>query len=209
MKILTDNHSKRITLPSFCQIGAGRARALIFCCTASLQLGALAQTPSTDSASAVGQSQALPAEFARYPGAVSWSGKKAAPILDTKLKRRFRTVLRNASQEAADFNGHYRLARWGCGMNCIGWAIINQRNGQVWMGDYGTNSCWAYQRDEALNEQRVPDWFEYSLNSRLLYSYVCDDGSGRYVFNKRRVYLWPNPGQNGQPKLIRSDDVKF
>lgn len=158
---------------------------------------------NTDSSSA--PAAALPAEFARYPGAASWSGKKAAPILDTKLKRRFRTVLRNASQEDPDFNGHYRLARWGCGMNCIGWAIINQRNGQVWMGEYGMSSCWDFQRGEEDEEVAIPDWFEYSRNSRLLYSYVCDDDSGRHVFNKRRVYLW----QNGQPKLIRTDEVKF
>lgn len=165
----------------------------------------LSQSAWAETATSRAPASASAEEFTRYPGAAGWSGKKAAPVLDSRLKRRFRTVLREASQEAPNFNGHYRLARWGCGMNCIGWAIINQRNGQVWMGDYGTNSCWAYQRDEALNEQRVPDWFDYSLSSRLLYSYACDDDSGRYVFNKRRVYLW----QNGQPKLLRTDAVKF
>ncbi len=147
----------------------------------------------------------IPAEFARYPGAPVFNAKPALPVLDSRAKRRFRTVLRNGSQEAANFNGHHRLVIWGCGMNCIGWAIVNQRNGQVWMGDYGASSCWAYQREDQENSEIIPDWFEISLNSRMFYAYACDDDSGRYIFNKRKVYLW----QNGQPKLLRVDQVKF
>ncbi|MDY0388015.1 MAG: hypothetical protein RBT65_12985 [Methanolobus sp.] len=47
---------------------------------------------------------------------------------DAKL---FRTNITNQVAEGANFAGHYAVATWGCGTNCIGYAIVDVITGDV------------------------------------------------------------------------------
>ncbi|GAA5175527.1 hypothetical protein GCM10025771_07940 [Niveibacterium umoris] len=53
-------------------------------------------------------------------------------VLQTKLAKKYRTVITQQSRQDPDFAGHYRVATWGCGTDCHGFAIINKRNGKVY-----------------------------------------------------------------------------
>lgn len=61
-----------------------------------------------------------------------FTGKLAKPAVRAdKRSWLFRTELREAAAEGANFAGHYRLASWGCGTACFQWAIIDIKSGRV------------------------------------------------------------------------------
>jgi hypothetical protein len=50
-----------------------------------------------------------------------------------KTARRFRSAIKwSIDKFAANFGGHYNLARWGCGTTCINGAITNLKTGKVY-----------------------------------------------------------------------------
>lgn len=119
--------------------------------------------------------------------------------------------------EPTNFNGHYRIAYWGCGSNCIFWAVINQKTGAVWMAPKNLQSCWPFNKADAP-AACVPDWFESKAQSCLFYSYVSTNPDGNATFNRKNVYVWKNgsphktnalatqaffahPGRFGMPKV--------
>ena len=57
--------------------------------------------------------------------------RNAAPIIDTKEKHEFRTMIRQIAKQPANFAGHYVAGDWGCGTGCTQWAIIDTRSGKV------------------------------------------------------------------------------
>jgi hypothetical protein len=143
-------------------------------------------------------------EFEKYPSEGQLAAKPARPILDTKKKRNYRTVLRTAASEGANFNGHYRIAYWGCGTNCISWAVIDLSGGKVWMAPRAVASCWPNNATTPPS-QDIPDWFQFSVASSLIYAYECNDDSGRFTFNLRKIFQW----KNGKPVLLRTENVAF
>jgi hypothetical protein len=60
-------------------------------------------------------------EFALYRPAHRLTRPPASPIVKSGKARRYRSVLRAEAREGPNFNGHYRVASWGCGTNCIEW----------------------------------------------------------------------------------------
>jgi hypothetical protein len=129
----------------------------------------------------------VPLEFAKYPGESRLQTNPHALVLDTKEKRRFRTILRSEAAEGANFNGHYRVASWGCGTNCIQWAIANLSTGKVWMAREPAHSCWF---PDASDEAENLDWFEIYEKSSLLYLCTCRDDRHHRTFDTRSVYNW-------------------
>jgi hypothetical protein len=119
-------------------------------------------------------------------------GKPVAPLLNTPRARQYRTVLREAASEGPNFNGHFTVARWGCGTNCLEWAVINLDTGAVWFAQRPALSCWV-PNDE--KEETVPDWFNMRVGSSLLYLHTCSPGwKGTRTFNRRSVYVWRASG---------------
>lgn len=47
---------------------------------------------------------------------------------DAKL---FRTAITEQVAEGANFAGHYVVATWGCGTNCIGYAVVDVKTGDI------------------------------------------------------------------------------
>jgi hypothetical protein len=69
--------------------------------------------------------------FAKYP-ARHYKGKLAAPRLITPTQREFRTVIRRGAVKGPNFAGHYTVAEWGCGSNCVVYAVIDAITGFVY-----------------------------------------------------------------------------
>jgi hypothetical protein len=148
----------------------------------------LAAAPATD-------------EFSLHPPAHRLTHPPAAPIVGSGHARRYRSVLRAEAREGPNFNGHYRVASWGCGTNCIEWAVIDLESGKVWFPAGPAYSCWAPEEPDGAN---VPDWFEMRITSSLLYLHVCDPPlRGSRTFTTRRVYVWKGSGL----ALLRSEEL--
>jgi len=57
-----------------------------------------------------------------------------APKLDTAHNpdaKMFRTVLQSALQSGPNFAGHYTIATWGCGTQCVSYAVIDAVTGRL------------------------------------------------------------------------------
>ena len=134
----------------------------------------------------------MPPEFARFRAEASLTKPPAKPDVRSGRARRYRTVLREAAVEGANFNGHYKVARWGCGTNCIEWAVIDLATGRVWMAPEPVTSC-AYSSSDV-------DWMEFHPGSSLLHVHRCE-GDGRGTFDRRMVYVW----RGGEPHLLRTE----
>jgi hypothetical protein len=141
-------------------------------------------------------------EFAKYPAEPSLASPPAQPNMSEPKARRFRTVLRSAALEGANFNGHYVLTHWGCGTNCIEWAVVDLADGGIWFAPEPAGSCSAHSR---LGEEAGPDWFELRLDSALFYLHGCEhDPDGKRAFDTRYVYVW----RRGRPQLLRSEPLR-
>jgi hypothetical protein len=140
-------------------------------------------------------------EFARYPPAARLHKPATTPDVRSGRAHHYRTRLREEAKEGANYNGHFRVAIWGCGSNCMEWAVIDLATGRVWMAPDIVESYWSADFDN----EKAPDWMEYYENSALLYLH---DWTGRRkdrTFDRRRVYVW----KNGAPKLLRTENLDY
>jgi hypothetical protein len=147
-----------------------------------------------------GSAVAQDSDFVKYPGELPLTRPPATPQMRLRKARLFRTVLRTAAAEGTNFNGHYRTVYWGCGTNCIDWAVIDLADGTVWFAPQPALSCWAPEEPQDLD---WPDWIEVQPTSRLLYLHECEHGfaRGRRTFDIRHVYEW----REGKPVLLRTE----
>jgi hypothetical protein len=126
--------------------------------------------------------------FSDYSVSETHSGQNA-PIVLKRGDMMFRSRLREAAKEKPNFAGHYMLAVWGCGAQCLMGAVINAKTGRVFWIPH-TTCCWGTEVDERF----VP--IEFRLNSRLVVfsglrdEKEGDDGAHFYKFeNGRFVHL--------------------
>ena len=104
---------------------------------------------------------ALP-RFEDFPAGPAYAGRNHLVLKGDDIH--WRTRLRRAATQAPDFAGHYVLATWGCGMECVIGAAIDVRTGAViWLP--GTLCCW-YSDNAATPDTVEP--LRYRLDSRLL-----------------------------------------
>jgi len=105
-----------------------------------------------------------------------YAGPHAAVKLVTKDDQAFATRLKQASTQPVNFAGHYILATWGCGAECLGGAVIDARSGKVVFLPYSV-CCWS-----------EGDPFYYKKDSRLIvFSGVLNEESpkGAHFFEFR------------------------
>ncbi|APV49380.1 hypothetical protein BWI17_06615 [Betaproteobacteria bacterium GR16-43] len=138
-------------------------------------------------------------DFTAYPGDAPISAPPAKPLL-TGPAAKHATRIREAAVKPADFNGHYRVARWGCGASCIQWAVIDQKTGRVILSPRVLSACTAAESEDA----KYPDWLDYRLDSRLIVAYECEDTANGVKFDTRRFYAV----QNGQLVSVRMERLK-
>lgn len=125
-----------------------------------------------------------------------FTGKPVAVNLASHPQaRHFRTMLRLEAAKGADFAGHYKIAKWGCGTACIQFAIVDSRNGSVFFPPKIPTVTWS------ANNQDNLVGLDYRVNSRLLVLHgtpVEDARDGVFY------YVW----EHDALKLLRSDVKK-
>jgi hypothetical protein len=103
-----------------------------------------------------------PLRFEDFPAGALYAGH--GRLVLGPADRAFRTRLREAARQPPDFAGHYVLALWGCGTECIMGAAINLRSGRVaWLP--GTLCCW-YKGGQGETQEIEP--VHYRRDSRLI-----------------------------------------
>jgi hypothetical protein len=83
--------------------------------------------------------------FGDYAAPENWSGTAAPVKFQTSSDREFRTQFIHASKEPPNFAGHYRVATWGCGTDCLEGGVVDLSTGQLlplphsknWPGKWG------------------------------------------------------------------------
>jgi hypothetical protein len=80
-----------------------------------------------------------------------WDKKICPPILDTKLKLRFRTIINNAAAMEPNFDGKYKIIIFGAGSGITAYFVLDLNTGIVY-------------------EPHSPSYFgmDYNVNSSLL-----------------------------------------
>ena len=135
------------------------------------------------------QSKPLP-RFDAYPVHEQFLGKPASLKLTESRARMFRTMLRQNAAKGVNFAGHYVAATWGCGADCVSFAIIDARTGHVYfipsllsVGGFG------YSPDA--------DRIQFRVDSRLLVAVGAPNDKG-YV--GKYYYLW----KSNRLRLVRA-----
>ena len=86
--------------------------------------------------------QAPKPQFQDYPVSKHYSGQRVAPKIKSNTAAwYFRTRIREAARSKPNFAGHYILTSWGCGAECLSYAIIDVKTGAVYFNDF-TICCW-------------------------------------------------------------------
>jgi hypothetical protein len=153
-----------------------------------------------------GQAPVTASEFARFPGESPLNGRPAKPQMLLARARQFRTVLTLDAEKGPNFNGHYRATHWGCGSNCMEWAVIDLIDGRVWFASERVQSCWA---PNEASDVEYPPRIEVQVDSRLLYLTDCSTAAAgsaliaRQSVDRRQVFEW----QKGAPVLLRSEPL--
>ena len=95
-----------------------------------------------------------PPRFADYPAERSIA-HPARPLLNNRLARAYRTVLRDGVAEGPNFAGNATIVTWGCGSSCRRWAIVDDRTGRVYAPPAEIDMMFgpSYFRDVGLHYQ--------------------------------------------------------
>jgi hypothetical protein len=70
-------------------------------------------------------------QFEDFPETEKWAGSPVKVVLDRTPVRMFRTQFRLASLQPPNFAGHYRIAIWGCGTQCLEGGMVDLVTGRV------------------------------------------------------------------------------
>lgn len=114
----------------------------------------------------------------------------------------FKTVISNAVAEGPNFAGRYRFIGWGCGTNCMDYAIVNVETGKIikfgfdnpspaFVENFSLDSnLLVFNSKESVKDfvgkskQKIleeNDWFYQNINQPRLYYQMVDDGTYEYL----------------------------
>ena len=118
-------------------------------------------------------------DFSRYPAEKAIQEPYAEPMIVSPEAKHFRTVIRNGAQGEPDFAGRFRVVQWGCGSNCHLYALIDKKNGSVYMADLGAALGAHFQLDSNLFVVDPPEMIETDWPEGMAstVSYLWDDSS--------------------------------
>ncbi|MBS1914051.1 MAG: hypothetical protein JST22_18840 [Bacteroidetes bacterium] len=74
--------------------------------------------------------------FDDYHTPVRMKGKPAPARPVGRDARRFRTAITAGAKEGPNFAGHYTVVTWGCGAGCQMFAIVDAKNGKVFVAPF-------------------------------------------------------------------------
>jgi hypothetical protein len=133
MQMLQDKTPDEATVPMI-KIFTVSSRHFFFALAQALCLSGLPASADTAVDHNTIMRSDIPADAPRFEDfkVPVFTGKSARPaVRKDKRSWLFRTELREAAAEGANFAGHYRLASWGCGPACFQWALIDVKSGQI------------------------------------------------------------------------------
>lgn len=125
--------------------------------------------------------------FKDFPAKEIYSGKNAPVNLSSPEARKFKTRITEAAQQKPNFAGHYILARWGCGAGCLQAAIVDAKDGRVFMMPFTVTTV----------GEEVIDPVQFDLQSDLL---IVNGSRNDQPENGSFYYRW----DGNQLTLIRS-----
>ncbi len=70
--------------------------------------------------------------FENFPVKTSQVGSIPKLRLTTRLARQYKTTISTEATKPSNFAGEFRVATWGCGTDCRGFAIISKHTGVVY-----------------------------------------------------------------------------
>lgn len=133
----------------------------------------------------------------------TFSGRVAKPDFSTlPAAALYKTVITNDLAEGPNFAGKYRFLGWGCGTDCMDYAIVNVETGKIikfgfdnpspaLTADFSINSnvlvfnskefvkeFYGKSRHEILQSN---DWFKMYQNLPRLYYQMINDGQFEYL----------------------------
>jgi hypothetical protein len=108
-----------------------------------------------------------------------FSGQPAKPVLRTARQKRFATQIRTQATLPANFAGHYKIAEWGCGSQCLSIAIVDLKTGDVYDGPFSILGYGIAYRYEGGDDE-----LQFEASSRLLIARGCpeDKNCGTYYY---------------------------
>jgi len=121
--------------------------------------------------------------FDQFKVTDKFTGKSATPILQTRMQKTFRTMIRDAAQAGPNFAGHYALAQWGCGAGCVSMAVVDCKTGKTVDGPFNLLGFDLSNLYEGGEEQ-----LDFRPDSRLIIARGCpgEKDCGTYY------YEWTN-----------------
>ncbi|HEX8297761.1 MAG TPA: hypothetical protein VF594_01260 [Rubricoccaceae bacterium] len=107
--------------------------------------------------SASAQTAGLP-RFEDYPAGPAYRGRVAPLVLSSSATARtYRTMTRQAMAEGVNFAGHYVVATWGCGTECMGGVIVDARTGRAVADLPGFSPFTTFRLDSRLIAVMTPE----------------------------------------------------
>ena len=138
-----------------------------------------------------------PPRFEQYPATKAFLGRIAPADVKTQPQARmFRTRISEGAKTGPNFAGHFTVVRWGCGMDCVGLAVVDANSGKVY---FPPNLGNVDRTNIAYDDFELPDGelIRYKLNSRLLVVIggINEDPARRGI----SYFVW----EHGQLRRIR------
>lgn len=99
---------------------------------------------------------AVPPRFKGRPANVNLRSHREA--------RQWRTRLREGAKEGPNFADHFTVVTWGCGTDCVAIAVVDARNGNVYMPEALHTLSTVNIHDAVLDDDVLP----FRMDSRLL-----------------------------------------
>ena len=140
-----------------------------------------------------GQTLLTRPSFESYPAKRLFKGTPARPIL-SKDQRSFRTRIHDGAKSPVEFAGHYTLPRFGCGLGCSAFFIVDSITGRVYDG-FGVADLPGQWIEKQAGD--LPLRIQFNSSSRLLkingcpnehdcgyYDYIMVDGKGLKLVDK-------------------------
>jgi hypothetical protein len=121
-------------------------------------------------------------------------------LVDTStnpLAHRFRTVLRHAADKGQNFAGKCAIAKWGCGTDCIEWAIIDLETGKVFFDQHHFDLMWIVGWETGVDD----GYLIFRPNSTLLIAQGATNEHPKKVY--RDFLRWTGNGL----ELLKSEVI--
>jgi hypothetical protein len=112
--------------------------------------------------------------FDDYAVSNVFQGTPARPHIMEKQHLEFRTAITEAAAKGANFAGHFTIAQWDCGSDCLSLVIIDETNGKLFPAPFKVLTTPAVEgtEDDPAHEFKGA---VFELKSRLLIIDGCPE----------------------------------